>query len=189
MVERIEKENLCKIQKKNKTKQKPQMKIKIDKTKQKPSSNRLNYREALLNNVPIKEIIHKNMKKLSNLKNIQENDKFYFNENDEISIHKYSYYQGISRWYYSLNRDDLMNKLLQIISDYNDTLQCLKDELQVPLPFNARIHALEIASEVNTFNFNISNGLANLKKTYKDDKNICDKIDNIQRIICKIKLF
>lgn len=150
--------------------------------------NRINYREALVNKVPLKKEIETYMSNFENIKDIKKYDKFYF-DGDKLIVHKNAYLQGFSRWFYSLNRYELIDKLDRMLNEYKKVTNMLEHEISSTLPYNARVNAIELIAIVNKFNLETIHGINNLIITYKDDKEINKKLTNLLCYLTNIDVF
>ena len=95
--------------------------------------------------------------------------------NEEYEIYEPTYYQKISRWYYSENRYKTIEYLNHDFESFTVFLQKLLEKLDLD-KFN--LYGT-IVYEINNFVKELIKGLYNLKKTYYDYKKMVATIDSI----------
>lgn len=102
------------------------------------------------------------------LKKIEITDKLYFTEDNNFRIIKnyYLFYQSIHRWWYSNNRIETINKLIDFVDNLHEIIPIIKKK-----KYKYHLLKQDILQALN--------GLENLKSTYKDDEDIEIKLNLI----------
>lgn len=116
------------------------------------------------------------------LKNLEEGEKLFINDNKLFIDQTYSYFQPFKRWLMSQNRTNICDFLKKEFDNYLIFMKMLR----VALDTNQNLVEIYKIRIINTkhleFNRNIINGLQNLMKTYTD-------FNTAQTELSKIVLF
>ena len=131
--------------------------------------NPYNFKYYELDIPSIQSTLNKFKDKFSNIENLKQNDKIYFDSSNIIQVTPVGYLQSATRWYYSYNRHEIFEQLSSSIDDYMkfcDMLTFYKDYMQ---QYETAEHFNVIYNESHNYLSKIVQGVETLMKTYEDD--------------------
>jgi len=99
---------------------------------------------------------------------LEENDKIIFDEDNNVIIDKYSYFQCFKRWYNGYNSQIMREKFNKIFINYKDFIRLI----QIKLNSYKNIKYIDLCLKVLDLNKKIKKGLIVLIETYKNNKEI-----------------
>lgn len=144
--------------------------------------NNYNTKIYLINILSLKKTLDEFKNKFKNFIDISLNDKIYFDDNNIIQIDKSSYIQSFKRWYYSNNRNNTINKVIEDIEEifiFKNMIQ----EIILQNYIHLKLDLICLIFEINNLLKNINESLHILSQTYKDDYTILSKIMNLEKKI------
>lgn len=145
-------------------------------------TNNYNIKKYLINILSLKKTLDEFKDKFKNFIDISLNDKIYFDDNNIIQIDKSSYIQSFKRWYYSNNRNNTINKVIEDIEEifiFKNMIQ----EIILQNYIHLKLDLICLIFEINNLLRNINESLHILSQTYKDDYTILTKLINLKKKI------
>jgi hypothetical protein len=145
-------------------------------------TNNYNIKKYLINILSLKKTLDEFKDKFKNFIDISLNDKIYFDDNNIIQIDKSSYIQSFKRWYYSNNRNNTINKVIEDIEQifiFKNMIQ----EIILQNYIHLKLDLICLIFEINNLLRNINESLHILSQTYKDDYKILTKLINLKKKI------
>jgi hypothetical protein len=145
-------------------------------------TNNYNIKKYLINILSLKKTLDEFKDKFKNFIDISLNDKIYFDDNNIIQIDKSSYIQSFKRWYYSNNRNNTINKVIEDIEEifiFKNMIQ----EIILQNYIHLKLDLICLIFEINNLLRNINESLHILSQTYKDDYKILTKLINLKKKI------
>lgn len=121
--------------------------------------------------------------KLEKLEFVEVNDKIGFDQEEILYINKQGTLQPIIRWLYNENRENTINKLHDLFTEYSKLLQMIR--ITTNYTKRNQDKFCNLSNEIKNFNKKICCGLNNLYETYNDDDMYCNMIKEMIIIISK----
>lgn len=120
------------------------------------------------------------------IQNIKVDEKIGFNQNDECYIDMYTYYQGISRWWYDNNRHKSFIFIEQHLNKILDLYNYLSNQKLIVYKPKAKSINKRKYDKIHKYLIDIRgqldkciSGLYNLKYTYNNDLIYCKRMDDL----------